>query len=69
MEKHELDEIKMLSAGDLLRLRQRLGMTQATLASLLGVNYVTISRWESGRNRPSALAWEKLLRMMKERGG
>jgi len=66
MESHEFDEMKVLSAGDLLRLRQKLGMTQATLASLLGVNYVTISRWESGRHKPSALAREKLVRMMKE---
>ncbi len=66
MKDHEIDAMKILSAGDLLRLRQKLGLTQATLARLLGVNYVTISRWESGRHRPSALAREKLVRMMKE---
>lgn len=37
-------------------LRIQLGFTQVQLAELLGVTYVTISRWENGKVRPNRLA-------------
>jgi len=37
-------------------LRKRLSMTQAELASKLGVNFATINRWENGHSEPSKLA-------------
>jgi len=35
------------------RLRSWLGMTQLELASKLHVSWVTVSRWENGRSRPT----------------
>ncbi len=43
--------------GGLIReMRSLSNLTQAQFAAVIGVNYVTISRWESGRIQPSALA-------------
>lgn len=36
--------------------RKRLGLTQAELASALGVSFATVNRWENGQANPSALA-------------
>lgn len=33
---------------DIASMRERLGLTQTQLASILGVHYVTVSRWETG---------------------
>ena len=41
-------------------LRERLGMTQAEFAHEVGVHVPTVSRWEQGVMKPSALA----IRMM-----
>ena len=48
-----------------LRTRQRL--SQVELSRLLGVSKLSILRWEHGRTRPSALAWERLLRVEQQR--
>lgn len=45
---------------EIRKLRERLGLTQAAMAAQLGVNFVTLSRWELGRSRPSALAVSRL---------
>ena len=37
-------------------LRQRLKVSQAKLAQLLGMHYGTIVSWEAGRTHPSPLA-------------
>lgn len=49
-----------MEATEIRRLRERLGLTQAAMAAQLGVNFVTLSRWELGRSRPSALAVGRL---------
>lgn len=36
--------------------RQRLGITQESLARLLGVTVSTVNRWENGHSRPSPMA-------------
>ena len=36
--------------------RKQLGMTQAELASALGVSFATVNRWENGQVNPSTLA-------------
>ena len=41
-------------------LRERLGFTQRELGELIGVNQVTVNRWENGKYKPSKLALEKL---------
>lgn len=35
------------------RARLRLGLTQVELAQIIGVHYITISRWECGKNHPN----------------
>jgi superfamily II DNA or RNA helicase/DNA-binding XRE family transcriptional regulator len=42
-------------------LRVRLSLTQMRLAELMGVSFASVSRWENGQARPSALAWRRLL--------
>ncbi|MEH1968605.1 MULTISPECIES: helix-turn-helix domain-containing protein [unclassified Nostoc] len=51
--------------------RQCLKLSQVKLATMLGVSFHTINRWENGRTRPSPLAMqqiEKLLYQMGEPG-
>jgi len=46
-------EAARFSAGLIRKLRKRLGLTQAQLASLVGVSGATVTFWEQGRNRPT----------------
>src|SRR5438067_1256904 len=34
--------------------------TYATIAELVGVSSITISRWENGQNDPTELAWARI---------
>lgn len=43
--------------------RARLGLTQVELAARLGVSFATVNRWENSQTKPSALAWQQILRM------
>ncbi len=36
--------------------RKQLGLTQAELASALGVSFATVNRWENGQTNPSSLS-------------
>ena len=40
--------------------RQEIGATQSQFAERIGVSYVTVNRWENGKNTPNELAWEKI---------
>lgn len=51
------------SPAQIKQLRLRLGLTQAELASRLGVSFPTVNRWENGKAAPSQLAWTKLLEL------
>ena len=42
--------------------RDRLGLTQAELATRLGVSFATVNRWENGQTKPSPLAWSQILK-------
>ena len=54
-------------AASIKRLRKEiLGMTQMQLAERLEVAYPTVNRWENGKNIPSRLIWEKLLKLEAE---
>jgi putative transcriptional regulator len=54
----------MEEVGDKLKnLRKLKGWSQEQLARELGVSLNTVQRWETGRNKPSALAREKLQRL------
>ena len=43
-------------------LRAKLGLTQQRLADLMGVSYASVNRWENEKSRPSALAWQRIVR-------
>jgi putative zinc finger/helix-turn-helix YgiT family protein len=58
----------LLSADEIRAIRQRYGLTQASLAGLLRLGANTISRWESGRNVQTA-AMDMLLRMIRDLPG
>jgi putative zinc finger/helix-turn-helix YgiT family protein len=58
----------LLSAEEIRAIRQRYGLTQASLAGLLRLGANTVSRWESGRNAQTA-AMDMLLRMIRDLPG
>ena len=45
---------------DIRGLRKQLGLTAEELAQKLGVSVGTVSRWETGKNKPSRLAKRRL---------
>ena len=45
-----------MTPSDLKFARQRLGITQAEAAALLGVDRVTVTRWETGSRPMSPMA-------------
>jgi transcriptional regulator with XRE-family HTH domain len=57
--------VELVTADQLRRLRRRLGLTQASLAELVGVPANTIARWERGEMemRPSM---DRLVRLSVE---
>jgi len=61
---------KRRQPAELLReLRERLGdVSQEQLARRVGVSWSTINRWENGKGKPSPLAREKLVALLKEAG-
>jgi transcriptional regulator with XRE-family HTH domain len=47
-------------------LRRRLGLTQESLAALIGVDHATYWRWEQGRTRPLPVFARELERLDRE---
>lgn len=45
--------------------REELGLTQAHLASRLGVSQPTIHRWETGENEPNGRALARLMKLLR----
>ena len=41
-------------------LREVMLVTQAELASILGVSFITVNRWENGKNQPTIKIKRKL---------
>jgi putative transcriptional regulator len=52
-------------AATLKRLRERRGLTQAQLATRIGVHRVTVATWETGRYRPSIDLLPRLAKALK----
>ena len=51
------------SSGHITALREALGLTQEQLGRRLGVDKITVSRWERGVNRPGARAVSALAKL------
>ena len=53
----------ILRGMEIKELRKKLKMTQQQLADELGVDIITVWRWEKGKIKPSRLAMRQLARM------
>jgi len=62
-----LPKVPPLSAAEIVRLRERAGVSQAVLAGFLNVETQTVSMWERGARRPTGTAL-KLLHVVKSKG-
>jgi putative transcriptional regulator len=58
----ELLPLPVYSASEIRSLRNRLNLTQAVMAGVIGVSQKTIESWETGTRKPNGAA----LRVMKE---
>ena len=58
------DRPPSLRAQDVVRLRERLGMSQSVFARMLNVSPKTLQSWEQGTRRPSQAAL-RLLQVLK----
>ena len=54
-----------MEANEIVELRKKLKMTQQKLADAIGVDRVTVARWERNNKRPSKLAKRQLDRLVK----
>ena len=54
--------------GELGKMRNRIGLSQANLANLVGVSEVTIRNWESNISKPKAEHLKKLIEVFLQRG-
>ncbi len=50
----------------LKNLRKKRGWSQEELARNLGVSLNTVQRWEMGKNKPSRLAFDKIMALTRE---
>ena len=55
-----------MNPKQIFEIRKSMGLSQNAFAVRLGVMFVTVNRWENGRQKPSPLALEKLLRVQAE---
>jgi type I restriction enzyme M protein len=51
---------------DIKSIRAALELTQEQLAHKLGVSFVTISRWELGKSKPSSLALQAIAKLERQ---
>lgn len=68
MNKSPILVLSQPKCGMLIRdIRQKLGLSQEEFASVIGVTFSTVNRWENGHTKPSRLAAknieEKLLQL------
>ncbi len=55
-----MDELKLVVASNLIKLRQKAGMTQAELGEKLNYSDKTVSKWERGESIPDAYSLLRL---------
>jgi putative transcriptional regulator len=48
------------------KLREKLILSQIEFASLLGISYTTVSRWESGKHEPTIKMKRKIIDLCKQ---
>lgn len=52
----DIEDAPQVSSNELVRLREKLKLSQAVFASYLRINKRTLENWEQGRARPNAQA-------------
>ena len=62
-----LPKVAPLSPAEIVRVRERAGVSQSVLAGYLNVGVTTVSQWERGARRPTGTAL-KLLHVVKTKG-
>lgn len=62
-----LPKVAALSPSEIVKVRERVGVSQAVLAGFLNVAVNTVSQWERGERRPTGAAL-KLLHVVKRSG-
>jgi putative transcriptional regulator len=62
-----LPKVPPMSAAEIVRLRERAGVSQAVFGGFLNVETQTVSMWERGARRPTGTAL-KLLHVVKAKG-
>jgi len=56
-----IDEVNIMNISEKIRtLRKRKGLTQEQLGDLLGVSYMTVRRWETGKTSPKIKKIKKM---------
>lgn len=55
-----MDELKLVVAGNLIKLRQKAGMTQAELGAKINYSDKSVSKWERGEALPDAYVLMRL---------
>ena len=55
-----MDELKLIFASNLIRLRTEAGLTQAELASMINYSDKSISKWERGESLPDAFVLKQI---------
>jgi DNA-binding transcriptional regulator YiaG len=69
MNKHPTLVLTQPKCGKLIRdIRLNLGLSQEEFASLIGVTFSTVNRWENGHAKPSRLAAKNLEKQLLEMG-
>jgi DNA-binding transcriptional regulator YiaG len=57
-----------MDKDDIRRIRHKLGWSQEKLAQFLNVSWVSVNRWEAGKNEPKPETIDKLLELSKMEG-
>jgi putative transcriptional regulator len=67
LDRKALPKVDELSPSEIVKVRERAGVSQAVLAGFLNVAVNTVSQWERGERKPTGAAL-KLLHVVKRSG-